>query len=371
MRVEIDLETQQLRVLRGNDVIFVASVSSALRGVGSLPNSYRTPIGNFRIAEKIGQDCPIGTIFRARKPVGMWDPRQPCQDDLITTRILWLDGLDPENANTRSRYIYIHGTNHESSLGQNRSHGCIRLGNDAMLQLHELISVDTAVTILPPRSMQAPLIFFDCDSTLSSIEGIDELAHVRGEAVYQQVVKLTNAAMNGEIPLSDVFPRRMEIIRPNREHCAAIADLYLRTIVPGAAEVIATLKARGWRVVILSGGFAPLIQPLASHLGVDAVEAVPIEFDGSGDYLDFGRSYPTTRNGGKPEIIRDWQNACQPSVTVMVGDGVSDLETASVVDRFIGFGGVIERASVKQQSQHYIHAFSELLPMLDELAESR
>lgn len=367
MRVEIDLETQQLRVLREQAVIFVASISSATRGIGSESNSYRTPIGRFRIAAKIGDGYPRGTVFRSRQPVDRWDATQSCADDLITSRILQLDGLEPHNANTLGRYIYIHGTNHESQLGQNRSHGCIRLGNDAMCQLFDLISVDTAVTILPPTSMQAPLIFFDCDSTLSSIEGIDELAHVRGAAVYQQVVDLTHAAMNGEIPLSEVFPRRMEIIRPNRLDCDAISARYLSTIVPGAAETITELKAKGWRVAILSGGFAPLIQPLAEHLGIDIVEAVPLHFDDQGNYLDYGRDYPTTRNGGKPDIIRDWQRALLPRCTVMVGDGISDLETATVVDRFIGFGGVIERAAVKQQSSYFIHAFSELPALLYEL----
>jgi phosphoserine phosphatase len=133
--------------------------------------------------------------------------------------------------------------------------------------------------------------------------------------------------MNGDIALDEVFPRRMEIIRPNRETCDAVAQLYCETITPGTPELISRLKAEGWTLVIVSGGFAPLIEPLARQLGIDHVEAVPLYLDEKGDYAGYGEDYPTTRNGGKNEIVREWKTALLPERVILMGDGISDLET--------------------------------------------
>ena len=106
----------------------------------------KTPTGRFRIAEKIGEGMPLGTVFKSRRPVKVGKKLRQ-DDDLIMTRILWLDGLDPGNANTRERFIYIHGTNHEESLGEPASHGCIRMKSADLLELFELVDVDTPVAI--------------------------------------------------------------------------------------------------------------------------------------------------------------------------------------------------------------------------------
>ena len=108
------------------------------------------------------------------------------------------------------------------------------------------------------------LIFFDCDSTLSSIEGIDELAREKGPEIFKQVVDLTNAAMNGEIPLDEVFSRRLEIIKPNIETCKKVEQLYIDTVEPTAKETLKKLRDLGFTIIILSGGFKRLIEPLAS-----------------------------------------------------------------------------------------------------------
>ena len=106
----------------------------------------KTPIGRFRIAEKIGDGMPLGTVFKNRRRVKA--TRKLMRDeDLVMTRILWLDGLDPENANTHERFIYIHGTNHEESLGEPASHGCVRMRNTDLLELFDLVDVDTPVAI--------------------------------------------------------------------------------------------------------------------------------------------------------------------------------------------------------------------------------
>jgi len=198
------------------------------------------------------------------------------------------------------------------------------------------------------------LCFIDCDSTLSTIEGIDELGRAAGPDVYAKVEALTNAAMNGELPIAEVFPRRMDMIRPNRDLCDRIARMYVETIVEGAEDFISELTAAGWTIVILSGGFAPLIHPLASKLGIAHVEAVPIHFHEDGSYAGYGEEYPTTRNLGKNEVIRQWKATHRPERVIMIGDGVSDLETKPDVDLFVGFGGVVERTQVKQGAGYWL-----------------
>lgn len=364
LKIEVFIDAQQLQVLQDGRTISCFPVSTAAKGVGCKYGSYRTPTGKFRIAEKIGEGAPTHTIFKGRVESGHWDGC-PCDHDLVLTRILWLDGLEPSNQNTKDRYIYIHGTNHESKLGTPASWGCIRMAAEDIVKLSQLVEPGTLVTIHPPTKKTAKLIFFDCDSTLSTIEGIDELARARGPEVFAKVEALTNAAMNGEIPIQEVFPKRMEIIRPDRALCDEIADRYLKTITPGTATVIAKLKQAGWTPVILSGGFAPLILPLAKQLGIDHVEAVPLCFDDMGNYVGFDASYPTTRNGGKPEIIREWKEALLPERTIMVGDGISDLESRSETNLFVGYGGVVSREAVQAKADLWITHMGELLEKIE------
>lgn len=352
-RLEVSIDDQTLKVIAGDPCIRQYAISTATKGMGFAMDSYRTPTGRFRIAEKIGAGECYGTIFKNRIPAGLWHPGDAADGDLVLSRILRLEGLDPENANTFSRYIYIHGTNHEDQLGQPASHGCIRLGNDDMIELFEMVDEGTELVVLPATRHRGKLLFIDCDSTLSTIEGIDELARGKGGEVFAQVVELTDAAMNGEIPIGEVFPRRMEMIRPDRELCDAVAARYVETVVPGVPEMIREMKAAGWLPVILSGGFAPLIEPLARHLGIGHVEAVPLYFNDDGSYKGYGEDYPTTRNLGKNEVIREWTRALLPERVVMIGDGVSDLETKPDVDVFIGFGGVVARPKVKDGCVHW------------------
>lgn len=106
----------------------------------------KTPLGNFQIAEKIGHGAMPGTIFKARVALGPDDPL-PDTDDFITSRILWLDGLDEHNANTRERFIYIHGTKYEDRIGIPDSHGCVRMRNSDVIELFDLVDGTTQVVI--------------------------------------------------------------------------------------------------------------------------------------------------------------------------------------------------------------------------------
>jgi phosphoserine phosphatase len=363
--LEVSVDDQRLDLFKANRLLASYPVSTAVKGVGFEEGSFRTPVGRFRVMGKIGGEEPLGTVFRARVPSGRWHQGDVADGDLVLTRILRLDGMDPENANTAERGIYIHGTNREDLIGCPASHGCIRLKNDDMIELFEQVPEGAELLIHRPMCRRGKLIFLDCDSTLSAIEGIDELARVRGAAVYEEVVALTNAAMNGEVSLDEVFSRRMDIIRPDQVAGAEVAARYVETMTPGAPELIRGLKADGWLPVILSGGFAPLIAPLASELGIAYVEAVPLHFDADGKYAGYGETYPTTRNGGKNAVIREWMQAMLPERVAMMGDGVSDLETKPEVDVFIGFGGVVARQRVRDGADYWIDEMTDWVLLIN------
>lgn len=209
------------------------------------------------------------------------------------------------------------------------------------------------------------LICFDCDSTLSAVEGVDELARFRGPEVFAAVEQMTRDAMEGRIALDDVFRRRLELIRPTRAEVEAVGALYVREAEPTARATIAALQAAGWTPVIVSGGFTPAIAPLAAWLGIARVEAVGLEFDALGNYAGYDVGHPATRRGGKPVLVRALREELQPARTVMVGDGASDLETIGTVDVFVGFGRYVRRPRLEVEAPHFIRALSDLLTLLE------
>ena len=355
--LSVSLDDQKLDLSIGGNHVRSYVISSAEKGMGFTEGTFRTPTGNLEICEKIGDGLPLRTRFEARKPVGEWCEGEITEEDCVLTRILRLEGLDPENANSKDRYIYIHGTNREDLLGKPASHGCIRLSNEDMVDLFDRVAVGSQVKICPSVLPKGKLLFLDCDSTLSTIEGIDELARLADPATFAEVEALTNAAMDGKVPLSEVFKRRMEIIGPDATMAKRVEELYVENMLPGVEKAITQAKAAGWMPVILSGGFAPLIAPLAAHLGIKHIEAVPLFFGEAGEYAGYGEDYPTTRNLGKNEIIREWKEALLPERVVMIGDGISDLETKVDVNKMIGFGGVVEREKVKKDCDFWLESF--------------
>jgi phosphoserine phosphatase len=208
------------------------------------------------------------------------------------------------------------------------------------------------------------LICFDCDRTLSAIEGIDELARLGGPEVFDRVEAMTTDAMNGILPLEAIFARRLDIVRPNREVVAAVGRLYVETVEPTAHAAIAELGRRGWTPAIISAGYRPAIRPLAEFLGIARIEAVDLYFEADGGYRGYDTAYPTTRTGGKVEIIGRLRDELRPERIVMIGDGVSDLETKPAVDLFVGFGRYVARERVRREASAFIHSFAELGPLV-------
>jgi L,D-transpeptidase YbiS len=147
-KIRISVRKQQLTLKSGRKKLAEYPISTSRFGLGSKEGSFKTPTGKFRVAEKIGGGEPVGTVFKSRRPV---KPTKKAlrEEDLIMTRILWLDGLEPRNANTHDRYIYIHGTNHEEKIGVADSHGCIRMKNADLVELFERVTEGTPVEIMP------------------------------------------------------------------------------------------------------------------------------------------------------------------------------------------------------------------------------
>jgi lipoprotein-anchoring transpeptidase ErfK/SrfK len=147
--IRISIRHQRLTLHRGRGHRRLEyPVSTSRYGQGTEPGSYKTPLGRFQVARKIGAGAPLGAVFKSRKPTGkIGGPSDPA--DLVQTRILWLAGLDAENANTRERYIYIHGTNHEADIGAAASHGCVRMRNADVADLFDRVPEGTPVLIQP------------------------------------------------------------------------------------------------------------------------------------------------------------------------------------------------------------------------------
>ena len=144
--IHVSIRDQQLTLLEGETPIRRYPVSTSRFGIGTEEGSFKTPTGNFRVAQKIGHGMPSSTVFRGRVPLNPDDPL-PATEDLVMSRILWLDGIDADNANTRERFIYVHGTKHEDKVGTAASHGCVRMRNEDVIELFEIVDEGTSGVI--------------------------------------------------------------------------------------------------------------------------------------------------------------------------------------------------------------------------------
>jgi len=221
-------------------------------------------------------------------------------------------------------------------------------------------------------------IFFDCDSTLSTIEGIDELARMKGR--FDEVKALTDAAMEGEVYLHTVYDRRLEMLSPTLEEIASIDSLYRRTTVTDAAGVIGSLRAVGKEVFIVSGGLLAAVRPFGKWLGIphDHIRAVGVEYDElSGEWWDYlqdqwdqrpdvaykdSEDTPLVDSSGKAAVVAELLGG-RYGRSLLIGDGVSDLAARDAVDLFVGFTGVVARPHVVGESDVLITGNS-LAPLL-------
>lgn len=152
--IRVNIDGQRLDVFFGSSLRASYAISSSRYGVGQSNGSLRTPLGVHRINEKFGDNEPQGRVFRARQPqeqIVQVDSISE-NEDLITSRILWLEGLQcgfnrGGDCDSHDRYIYIHGTHDEAHLGQPASIGCIRMKNSDVVALYEMIEIGDLVVI--------------------------------------------------------------------------------------------------------------------------------------------------------------------------------------------------------------------------------
>jgi len=146
--IVISAREQKLALLDRGNLMAVYPVSTSRFGLGDWRGSSCTPLGELEIAEKIGGDAPLGTVFKDRRPTGeIVAPDTPGRDPIVT-RILWLRGREEQNANAFGRYIYIHGTPEERSIGLPVSYGCIRMRSTDIVNLYNAVGYKTEVTII-------------------------------------------------------------------------------------------------------------------------------------------------------------------------------------------------------------------------------
>ncbi len=143
----ISVQDQRMVVLDEGQFVAAYPVSTSKFGLGSTPNSNFTPVGRFKIKEKIGTDLPSGAVLKHRRPTGEILAVDAPGRDPIVTRILWLDGQDPGNQNAHDRYIYIHGTPEESTIGTPASFGCIRMRSRDVIALYDRVGSGARVRI--------------------------------------------------------------------------------------------------------------------------------------------------------------------------------------------------------------------------------
>lgn len=214
------------------------------------------------------------------------------------------------------------------------------------------------------KSPRFATVILDADSTLSGIEGIDWLAARREPAVAAAVVAQTEAAMRGELPLEDVYGRRLSLVAPSVADLEALAQAYIDALATDASEVIDAGRAAGVRWLIVSGGIRAALLPMAARLGIapEDVFAVEVYHDAAGAYRGFDTESPLARGGGKPAVVAALSGVARPLLAV--GDGETDAQLRPVVDAFWAYTGFTARPRVVAQADRAVASFGELWSLL-------
>jgi hypothetical protein len=155
-RVIISVKDQKLMLMSNGARLATYPISTSKFGVGDAWGRMTTPLGFLQVAEKIGDHAPEGAVFRNRRFTGeILKPNAPGRDPVIT-RIIWLKGLQAENAHAFSRCIYIHGTPEERTIGRPASYGCIRMKSRDVAELYAQLPIGALIEIVPDRLPSVP-----------------------------------------------------------------------------------------------------------------------------------------------------------------------------------------------------------------------
>ncbi|XP_011859502.1 PREDICTED: phosphoserine phosphatase isoform X2 [Vollenhovia emeryi] len=209
----------------------------------------------------------------------------------------------------------------------------------------------------------ADAVTFDVDSTVITEEAIDELANFCGKG--EEIMELTKRAMQGDMTFQQSLSVRLGIINPSLTQVRQFLNTHQPKLTTGVKELVSALQARGKQVFLVSGGFRCLITPIAEQLNIppENIYANRLKFYFTGEYAGFDETQPTSRSGGKGEVIlRLKENGFK--IVVHVGDGSTDLEASPPADAFIGFGGNVVRENVKSRAQWFVTNFDDLIKCL-------
>lgn len=213
-------------------------------------------------------------------------------------------------------------------------------------------------TINNEWQLQNPIdaITFDCDSTISAIEGIDELAKIN--QVGEPVQQLTEEAMAKSGLNEQLYQQRLDMVRPTRSQTLALGESYFIHKTPDVIEVIQLLQTLHKSIYILSAGLYPSIAAFGKLLNIqpENVLAVDVYFDEHGNYLDFDHNSPLITNDGKRVIGAQLKQ--KHARMIHIGDGLNDYSIQDLLVRFIGFGGICYRERVAKLCQYYLTAKS-------------
>jgi phosphoserine phosphatase len=207
-------------------------------------------------------------------------------------------------------------------------------------------------------------VIFDCDGTLTAIEGIDELA--RMNHVGTVVEAMTAEAMSRSGLNPELYRQRLNLVLPRQEQVLQLADLYYQHRVPDSDAVIQLLQKFGKSIYIISAGLRPAVSTFGAMFSIpDAnIFAVDISFDGEGKYLDFDAASPLATGDGKRTVVAGLQSMF--NTLAYIGDGMNDFIVRDLATRFIGYGGIFYRENIAAGCEYYLKAKSliALLPLL-------
>lgn len=204
-------------------------------------------------------------------------------------------------------------------------------------------------------------IIFDCDGTLTTLEGIDELAKYNG--VNQPVSEITAQAMNSSGLNPDLYQKRLQLVQPTHQQVIHLGYQYFVNQIPNIRSIIELFLRLKKTVYLISAGLLPAVTIFGELLYISRknIYAVDIHFDKQGFFIDYEKQSPLVNSDGKRLIIEELKK--QHSGLIHVGDGINDYIVHDLVTRFIGFGGAFYRESIAKKSEYYIKTMS-MTPLL-------
>lgn len=204
-------------------------------------------------------------------------------------------------------------------------------------------------------------IVFDCDGTLSRIEGINELA--RMNHVASPIRTMTDLAMGSSGLNPELYKKRLQLVSPKKDQLTDLGKMYFQKLVPDAASVIKIFKRFNKSIYIVSAGLFPAVAQLGAQLDIpkENIFAVDLKFDNQGHYITFDDSSPLVHHEGKRHVIEQIKQT-HPRV-IHIGDGSNDCSVYDLVVRLIGYGGIFYREAIVSLFHYYIRTVS-LAPLL-------